>query len=35
MITTEQIKDFRERLGVLEKSLDIARKRSDVAAREL
>jgi len=34
MITAEQIKDLRGRLSVLEKCLDIAGKRRDVAARQ-
>ena len=34
MITQEQIKDLRQRISVLEKSLDIAGKRGEVSARE-
>ncbi len=34
MITSEQIKDLRQRIAALEKSLDIAGKREDVAAKE-
>ena len=34
MIASEQVKELRQRLSVLEKSLDIAGKRKDVAAKE-
>ena len=34
MVTAEQIKDLRERLSVLEKCLDIAGKRKEIAARQ-
>ena len=34
MVTQEQLKDLRQRIAVLEKSLDIAGKREDVAARD-
>ncbi len=34
MITQEQMKDLRQRISVLEKALDIAGKRADVAEKD-